>query len=100
MFQTPYSLLYQPLWRFIDAPADGRLLVYRSDDIKNLSRVASPKVCGYIHAEDRELFSQVSRGDGDGHNMSQAAGEICCCCFLSGILQVFLSEVCADNGKT
>ncbi|XP_008306635.1 disintegrin and metalloproteinase domain-containing protein 17a [Cynoglossus semilaevis] len=63
----------EPLWRFIDAPADGRLLVYRSDDIKNLSRVASPKVCGYIHAEDRELFSQVSRGDGDGHNMSQAA---------------------------
>uniref|UniRef100_A0A673C5S1 Disintegrin and metalloproteinase domain-containing protein 17-like n=1 Tax=Sphaeramia orbicularis TaxID=375764 RepID=A0A673C5S1_9TELE len=36
----------EPLWRFTNSPTDGRLLVYRSDDIKNLSRIASPKVCG------------------------------------------------------
>uniref|UniRef100_A0A8C4I3P0 ADAM metallopeptidase domain 17 n=1 Tax=Dicentrarchus labrax TaxID=13489 RepID=A0A8C4I3P0_DICLA len=36
----------EPLWRFTDSPIDGRLLVYRSEDIKNLSRIASPKVCG------------------------------------------------------
>uniref|UniRef100_A0A665VPN3 Disintegrin and metalloproteinase domain-containing protein 17-like n=1 Tax=Echeneis naucrates TaxID=173247 RepID=A0A665VPN3_ECHNA len=46
----------EPLWRFTDSPADGRLLVYRSDDIKNLSRIASPKVCGYVHAEDLPPF--------------------------------------------
>uniref|UniRef100_A0A8C3AAG1 ADAM metallopeptidase domain 17a n=1 Tax=Cyclopterus lumpus TaxID=8103 RepID=A0A8C3AAG1_CYCLU len=36
----------EPLWRFTDSPADGRLLVYRSDNIKNLTRIVSPKVCG------------------------------------------------------
>ncbi|XP_037342179.2 disintegrin and metalloproteinase domain-containing protein 17a isoform X2 [Pungitius pungitius] len=56
----------EPLWRFTDSPADGRLLVYRSDDIKNLSRIFSPKVCGYIHAEASDLLPQASRRDGDG----------------------------------
>uniref|UniRef100_A0A8C6MA34 ADAM metallopeptidase domain 17a n=1 Tax=Nothobranchius furzeri TaxID=105023 RepID=A0A8C6MA34_NOTFU len=46
----------QPLWRFTDSPVDGRLLVYRSEDIKNLSRIASPKVCGYIHADAEDLL--------------------------------------------
>ncbi|CAL8286986.1 unnamed protein product [Lota lota] len=41
----------EPLWRFTNSPQDGRVLVYRSEDIKNLSRIVSPKVCGYIHAE-------------------------------------------------
>uniref|UniRef100_A0A672ICY9 Disintegrin and metalloproteinase domain-containing protein 17-like n=1 Tax=Salarias fasciatus TaxID=181472 RepID=A0A672ICY9_SALFA len=50
----------EPLWRFVDAPTDGRLLVYRSDDIRNLSRIASPKVCGYIHAEARDLLPSGS----------------------------------------
>ncbi|KAM8913270.1 disintegrin and metalloproteinase domain-containing protein 17a isoform 2-T2 [Spinachia spinachia] len=57
----------EPLWRFTDSPADGRLLVYRSDDIKNLSRVFSSKVCGYIHAEDSDLLPQSSRSDRDRH---------------------------------
>ncbi|KAK5857447.1 hypothetical protein PBY51_010695 [Eleginops maclovinus] len=56
----------EPLWRFTDAPADGRLLVYRSDDIKNLSRIASPKVCGYIHAEAKDLLPQTARRSLDG----------------------------------
>ncbi|XP_057715835.1 disintegrin and metalloproteinase domain-containing protein 17a isoform X1 [Corythoichthys intestinalis] len=42
----------EPLWRFTDSVSDGRLLVYRSEDIRNLSRIASPKVCGDMHAKD------------------------------------------------
>uniref|UniRef100_A0A8C6NWS2 ADAM metallopeptidase domain 17a n=1 Tax=Nothobranchius furzeri TaxID=105023 RepID=A0A8C6NWS2_NOTFU len=48
----------EPLWRFTDSPVDGRLLVYRSEDIKNLSRIASPKVCGYIHADAEDLLPE------------------------------------------
>uniref|UniRef100_A0A8C4I166 ADAM metallopeptidase domain 17 n=1 Tax=Dicentrarchus labrax TaxID=13489 RepID=A0A8C4I166_DICLA len=51
----------EPLWRFTDSPIDGRLLVYRSEDIKNLSRIASPKVCGYVHAEAKDLLPQNAR---------------------------------------
>lgn len=58
----------EPLWRFTDSPTDGRLLVYRSDDIKNLSRIASPKVCGYVHAEAKELLPQSARGDREGQD--------------------------------
>ncbi|XP_062413387.1 disintegrin and metalloproteinase domain-containing protein 17-like [Pungitius pungitius] len=64
--QTRSHVERLPLWRFTDSPADGRLLVYRSDDIKNLSRIFSPKVCGYIHAEASDLLPQASRRDGDG----------------------------------
>uniref|UniRef100_A0A3B4H172 Disintegrin and metalloproteinase domain-containing protein 17-like n=1 Tax=Pundamilia nyererei TaxID=303518 RepID=A0A3B4H172_9CICH len=54
----------EPLWRFTDSPTDGRLLVYRSEDVKNLSRIASPKVCGYVNAEP--LLPQNTRGDWEG----------------------------------
>ncbi|XP_049451536.1 disintegrin and metalloproteinase domain-containing protein 17a isoform X2 [Epinephelus fuscoguttatus] len=57
----------EPLWRFTDSPADGRLLVYRSEDIKNLSRIVSPKVCGYIHAEASDLLPQTARRDWEKH---------------------------------
>ncbi|XP_037602285.1 disintegrin and metalloproteinase domain-containing protein 17-like isoform X1 [Sebastes umbrosus] len=53
----------EPLWRFVDSPADGRLLVYRSENIRNLSRILSPKVCGYIHAEAKDLLPQTARSD-------------------------------------
>ncbi|KAM4625485.1 disintegrin and metalloproteinase domain-containing protein 17a [Polymixia lowei] len=56
----------EPLWRFMDFPHDGRVLVYRSEDIKNLSRIASPKVCGYVHAEAQELLPQAARVDSEG----------------------------------
>ncbi|TKS86646.1 Disintegrin and metalloproteinase domain-containing protein 17 [Collichthys lucidus] len=61
----------EPLWRFTDSPTDGRLLVYRSDDIKNLSRIASPKVCGYVHAESKDLLPQTAREDWDGQEVDQ-----------------------------
>ncbi|XP_062296982.1 disintegrin and metalloproteinase domain-containing protein 17a isoform X2 [Scomber scombrus] len=55
----------EPLWRFTDSASDDRLLVYRSEDIKNLSRIASPKVCGYVHAENKDLLPQSARRDWD-----------------------------------
>uniref|UniRef100_A0A3B3Q715 Peptidase M12B propeptide domain-containing protein n=1 Tax=Paramormyrops kingsleyae TaxID=1676925 RepID=A0A3B3Q715_9TELE len=42
----------EPLWRFTEKPDDDRLLVYRSEDIRNISRIASPKVCGYVQAKE------------------------------------------------
>ncbi|KAG7316516.1 hypothetical protein KOW79_020057 [Hemibagrus wyckioides] len=46
----------EPLWRLTQGPSDGRLLVYRSEDIRNVSRLAAPKVCGYITAEASQLL--------------------------------------------
>ncbi|XP_061478788.1 disintegrin and metalloproteinase domain-containing protein 17 isoform X2 [Rhineura floridana] len=44
----------EPLWRFINNTQDERLLVYRSEDIKDFSRLQSPKVCGYVKLEEEE----------------------------------------------
>ncbi|XP_054652011.1 disintegrin and metalloproteinase domain-containing protein 17a isoform X2 [Dunckerocampus dactyliophorus] len=60
---TEYNV--EPLWRFTDTPTDGRLLVYRSEDIKNLSRIASPKVCGYMHADTKDLLPESTRAGWD-----------------------------------
>ncbi|XP_063079558.1 disintegrin and metalloproteinase domain-containing protein 17 [Engraulis encrasicolus] len=48
----------EPLWRFTTSPstADDRLLVYRSADIRNISRLASSKVCGYVSASSSDLL--------------------------------------------
>lgn len=54
----------QPLWRFTERPADGRLLVYRSEDIKNISRLSSPKVCGYVNADAQELLPEEAKAAG------------------------------------
>lgn len=35
---------------------DERLLVYRSEDIKDFSRLQSPKVCGYLKLNEEELL--------------------------------------------
>uniref|UniRef100_A0A673KVR0 Disintegrin and metalloproteinase domain-containing protein 17-like n=1 Tax=Sinocyclocheilus rhinocerous TaxID=307959 RepID=A0A673KVR0_9TELE len=48
----------EPLWRFTESPSDGRLLVYRSEDIKNISQLSSPKVCGYVNADAQELLPE------------------------------------------
>lgn len=70
-----FSLPLKPLWRFTDSQIDGRLLVYRSEDIKNLSRIASPKICGYIQAEAGDLLPESARGDWDGQEADQKNGE-------------------------
>ncbi|XP_066093358.1 disintegrin and metalloproteinase domain-containing protein 17 isoform X2 [Saccopteryx bilineata] len=48
----------EPLWRLINDTKDKRMLVYKSEDIKNVSRLQSPKVCGYIKAEDEDLLPE------------------------------------------
>lgn len=52
------------MWRFTESPSDGRLLVYRSEDIKNISRLSSPKVCGYVNADAQELLPEEARAAG------------------------------------
>ncbi|XP_016348034.1 disintegrin and metalloproteinase domain-containing protein 17-like isoform X1 [Sinocyclocheilus anshuiensis] len=51
----------EPLWRFIENPRDDRLLVYRSEDIRNVSRLTAPKVCGYISADASEMLPESVR---------------------------------------
>ncbi|NXF92407.1 ADA17 protein, partial [Eubucco bourcierii] len=48
----------EPLWRFVDDVQDERLLVYRSEDIKDFSRLQSPKVCGYVKLAGEELLPE------------------------------------------
>ncbi|KAK7904338.1 hypothetical protein WMY93_016945 [Mugilogobius chulae] len=68
--ESEYTI--EPLWRFTNSAADGSLLVYRSEDIKNLSRVASPKVCGYMHAEDKYLLSELRRDHGSQEHVPKS----------------------------
>lgn len=46
----------EPLWRFTLAPPDGRLLIYRSEDIRNVSRLHQPSVCGYVTSDPHHLL--------------------------------------------
>nr|XP_044993780.1 disintegrin and metalloproteinase domain-containing protein 17 isoform X2 [Jaculus jaculus] len=48
----------EPLWRFVNNTKDKRMLVYKSEDIKNVSRLQSPKVCGYLKVDDEELLPE------------------------------------------
>uniref|UniRef100_A0A2K6GV61 Disintegrin and metalloproteinase domain-containing protein 17 n=1 Tax=Propithecus coquereli TaxID=379532 RepID=A0A2K6GV61_PROCO len=51
---TEYNI--EPLWRFVNDTKDKRMLVYKSEDIKNVSRLESPKVCGYLKVDNEELI--------------------------------------------
>ncbi|XP_061560938.1 disintegrin and metalloproteinase domain-containing protein 17 isoform X2 [Phycodurus eques] len=51
----------EPLWRFT-SPSDGRLLVYRSDHIRNLSRLRRPSICGYVNSDPSHLLPDSVRG--------------------------------------
>lgn len=55
------SFHLQPLWRFTSAPPDGRLLVYRSEDIRNISRLQQPSVCGYVTSDPSHLLPDSVR---------------------------------------
>lgn len=57
----PFIWCLQPLWRFTEDTRDSRLLVYRSEDIRNVSRLAAPKVCGYISADASEVLPESVR---------------------------------------
>lgn len=51
----------EPLWRFTPAPPDGRLLIYRSEDIRNISRLHQPSVCGYVTSDPSHLLPDSIR---------------------------------------
>lgn len=79
-----FSLPVQPLWRFTDSQIDSGLLVYRSEDIRNLSRLASPKVCGYIKEEPRDLLPEPARREWDSQQAGdQENGERSLCSFTT-----------------
>ncbi|XP_003977512.1 disintegrin and metalloproteinase domain-containing protein 17 [Takifugu rubripes] len=48
----------EPLWRFTSAPPDGRLLIYRSEDIRNLRRLQQTSVCGYVRSSASSLLPE------------------------------------------
>lgn len=50
------------MWRFTSAPSDDRLLIYRSEDIRNLSRLHQPSVCGYLTSEPGQLLPAGVKG--------------------------------------
>uniref|UniRef100_A0A3P9A0T2 ADAM metallopeptidase domain 17b n=1 Tax=Esox lucius TaxID=8010 RepID=A0A3P9A0T2_ESOLU len=92
----------EPLWRFTEGPSDGRLLVYRSEDIRNLSRLASPKVCGYIHAGSEDLLPQ-SAGVREPHDGEKRCPYIrrgvvshsrCLCSYVCPVRSENESETC------
>uniref|UniRef100_A0A3B5MS92 Peptidase M12B propeptide domain-containing protein n=1 Tax=Xiphophorus couchianus TaxID=32473 RepID=A0A3B5MS92_9TELE len=56
----------EPLWRFTSAPPDGRLLIYRSEDIRNISRLQQPSVCGYVASESAHLLPEGVRMETKG----------------------------------
>lgn len=51
----------EPLWRFTSAPSGGRLLIYRSEDIRNISRLQQPSVCGYVTSDPSDLLPDSVR---------------------------------------
>ncbi|KAM8847449.1 disintegrin and metalloproteinase domain-containing protein 17 [Synchiropus picturatus] len=55
------EFMVEPLWRFTAAPPDGRLLVYRSGDIRNISRLQRPSVCGYLTSDPEHLLPAALR---------------------------------------
>ncbi|XP_030578155.1 disintegrin and metalloproteinase domain-containing protein 17 isoform X2 [Archocentrus centrarchus] len=57
--EAEYSI--EPLWRFTAAPSDGRLLIYRSEDIRNISRLQQPSVCGYVTSDPNDLLPDSVR---------------------------------------
>lgn len=57
---------------------DERLLVYRSEDIKDFSRLQSPKVCGYLKLNEEELLPKGLE------ERTQNEGE--CCLYLGRAL--------------
>ncbi|CAN9507993.1 unnamed protein product [Ophioblennius macclurei] len=56
----------EPLWRFSSAPPDNRLLVYRSEDIRNISRLRQPSVCGYLTSDPDLLLPAGVRAEFGG----------------------------------
>ncbi|XP_043935109.1 disintegrin and metalloproteinase domain-containing protein 17 isoform X2 [Protopterus annectens] len=48
----------EPLWRFTNSSYNGRMLAYRSEDIKAFTRLKSPEVCGYVKPSEIHLLPE------------------------------------------
>uniref|UniRef100_A0A4W3IIW2 ADAM metallopeptidase domain 17a n=1 Tax=Callorhinchus milii TaxID=7868 RepID=A0A4W3IIW2_CALMI len=46
----------EPLWRFVNSAPTEKLLAYKSEDIREIGRLKSTEVCGYIKLNNSELF--------------------------------------------
>ncbi|KAG8541515.1 hypothetical protein GDO81_028810, partial [Engystomops pustulosus] len=55
----------EPLWRFTGNASRDNLLVYRSEDIREVSRLQSSKVCGYVQPE-QDVFRNQEESGGKG----------------------------------
>ncbi|XP_077344890.1 disintegrin and metalloproteinase domain-containing protein 17 isoform X2 [Lithobates pipiens] len=57
----------EPLWRYTENTSKDNLLVYRSEDIREVSRLQSSKVCGYIKPEQDLFRNQPDPSDTHEH---------------------------------
>lgn len=57
----------EPLWRYTENTSKDNLLVYRSEDIREVSRLQSSKVCGYIQPEQDLFRNQPDPSDTHEH---------------------------------
>ncbi|XP_038656208.1 disintegrin and metalloproteinase domain-containing protein 17-like isoform X2 [Scyliorhinus canicula] len=55
----------EPLWRFIDSVPVEKLLAYKSEDVREIGRLKSSNVCGYIKLNDSELLPEVDEEEDD-----------------------------------
>ncbi|XP_040283421.1 disintegrin and metalloproteinase domain-containing protein 17 [Bufo bufo] len=53
----------EPLWRFTGNTSRDNLLVYRSEGIREVSRLQSSKVCGYVQPEQDLFRNQEESGE-------------------------------------
>ncbi|XP_071999659.1 disintegrin and metalloproteinase domain-containing protein 17 isoform X1 [Engystomops pustulosus] len=58
----------EPLWRFTGNASRDNLLVYRSEDIREVSRLQSSKVCGYVQSEQDVFRNQEESGGKDAEH--------------------------------
>ncbi|MEE6476785.1 hypothetical protein FKM82_011217 [Ascaphus truei] len=59
----------EPLWRFVEDASRDSMLVYRSEDIRDYSRLKSSKVCGYINPEREHFMNEPQPAKSDEEHM-------------------------------
>ncbi|KAM4692938.1 disintegrin and metalloproteinase domain-containing protein 17 [Discoglossus pictus] len=68
----------EPLWRFVDNASRDNMLVYRSEDIRDVSRLKPSKVCGYIKPKEdifkHENTEELAEADHVHRQKRQKAG--------------------------
>uniref|UniRef100_A0A8C5PV82 ADAM metallopeptidase domain 17 n=1 Tax=Leptobrachium leishanense TaxID=445787 RepID=A0A8C5PV82_9ANUR len=54
----------EPLWRFVENVSRDSMLFYRSEDVRDYSRLKSSKVCGYVKPKE-DLFKNEQDNEQD-----------------------------------